>query len=254
MGTTRLMMAFAAGFVALAYLAVWGVPLVNGRIEISATEVSIDRIEAEGFPDASYLKVTNGYLVFAEGDANVSGLDNVSGLEKGDGESESQGKLRNLTVPVISKSQWDRWQAQRRRGEPIDASRLRLAAYFRGEQVARLWPKRKEQAETGKDLDPEPVRMTLAGETEPMKFLLTSPLQSRPQKHSLDLGRMRGLRFEKHHHSLGNLVKGLLVGLGFLAVSIGIFAYHRKHPTRPPRATLNVETLEDLIGPDVDLD
>ncbi len=238
MGTARLMVAFLVGLIALAYLAVWVVPLVNGQIEISATEVTIDRIEAGGFPDASYLKVTGGYLVFAEGDANVS----------------TSGKLRNLTVPVLSKSQWDAWQAQRGRDEPIDASRLRLAVYFRGEQVAQLWPKLKEQAEAGKDLDLPPIQMALTGETEPMKFLLTSPMRSRPKKDTLDLKQMRGLRFEKHHHSLGNLVKGLGIGLGLLMLSIGIIIYHRKHPTRGPRATLNVEMIEDLIGPDIDLD
>ncbi len=248
MGTTRLMTAFLAGFIALAYLAVWIVPLVKGRIEITATEVSIDRIEAEGFPDASYLKVTGGYLIFAEADADVSDLDG------NDKVSKAQGKLHDLTVPVVSNSQWEEWQAHLQRNEPIDASRLRLAVYFRGEQVARLWPKLKQQAEAGKDLDLPPIQMTLTGETEPMKFLLSDPLQSRSRKDSLDLEQIRGLRFDKHHNSLGNLARGLVIGLGLLAFSITVLRYHRKHPARPPKPTLNVETLEYMAGPDFDVD
>lgn len=248
MGTGRLMTAFAAGFVALAYLAVWVVPLVTGRIEITATEVSIEQIEAQGFPDASYLKVTGGYLIFAEGDADVRDLhDNHRASKK-------QGELRSLTVPVVSKSQWDEWRKDLRREEPIDASRLRLAVYFRGEQVARLWPKLKQQAEAGNDLDLPPSQMTLTGETEPMKFLLSEPLRSRSRKDSLKLQQMRGLRFDKHHNSLGNLAKGLAIGLALLAFSIIVLAYHRKRPGRPPRPTLNIETLENLMGPDINLD
>lgn len=252
MGTTRLAAALVAGFIALAYLAVWIVPLVTGGIEISATELSIDRIEAEGFPHAAYLRVTGGYLVFTEGDPDVW---NRPGNEE---VSEAPGELLSLTVPVVSKSQWNAWQASLRQGDPIDASRLRLAVRFRGEQVARHWPELKRQAEAGEELDLPPAQMTVTGETEPMKFLLSDPLQSRPQKGTLDLQQMRGLRFEKHHHSLGNAAKGLAIGLGLLALSIAILRYHRRHPTPPPGATLNVETLEPLIGPgaaaDVDLD
>ncbi len=248
MGTTRLMTAFVAGFIALAYLAVWVVPLVKGRIEITATEVSIERIEAEGFPDASYLKVTGGYLIFAEADADVWDLDD------NDEASKTRGELHDLTVPIVSKSQLDEWQAHLQRNEPIDASRLRLAVYFRGEQVARLWPKLKQQAEAGKDLDLPPIQMTVTGETEPMKFLLSDPLQSRPRKGSLDLEQMRGLRFDKHHNSLGNLAKGLVIGLGLLTFSIAVLRYHRKHPTRPPKPTLNVEAVEYLAGPGIDVD
>ena len=45
MGTTRLTVAFVAGFIGLAYLAVWIVPLAKGRIEITAeaSEV-VDRV------------------------------------------------------------------------------------------------------------------------------------------------------------------------------------------------------------------
>jgi hypothetical protein len=229
------------GFIALAYLSAWVVPLVTGRIEITATEVSIDRIEAEGFPDASYLKVTGGYLIVSEGDADVR-------------LHHEQGELHDLTVPVVSKSQWDEWQTQLQRDEPIDASRLRLAVKFRGEQVAQLWPELKQLAENGSDLDLPPIQMTLIGETEPMKFLLSDPLQSRPRKDSLDLEAIRGMRFEKHYHSLGNLVKGLVIALGLLTFSIAVLVYHRKHPTRAPRPTLNIETLEDMVGPDIDLD
>ena len=248
MGTTRLAVAFVAGFIALAYLAVWVTPLVKGRIEVSATEVSIDRIEAEGFPDAAYLKVTGGYLVFAEGDAEVAGI-----RDKGEA-SKAQGELHHLTVPVVSGPQWEEWQQNLQRDEPIYASRLRLAVRFRGEHVARLWPELKERAESGETLDSEPIQMDVVGETEPMRFLLSEPLQSHPQNSSLDVGQMRGLRFEKHHNSLGNLLKGLAIGLGLLTLSIVIIRYHRRHPTAPPRPTLNVEALEDLAGSDADAD
>ena len=63
-GTFRLFVAFGAGLVGVVFLVLALPPLATGRIEIEATATDIDTIEREGFPQATFLDVQDGNVVF----------------------------------------------------------------------------------------------------------------------------------------------------------------------------------------------
>jgi len=218
MGTTRLAVAFGAGLIGLLYLLMAGNALVMGQIEVWPTELSIDTAESEGFPEPWYLEVTDGYVVFSVAEIH---------LEDDDAE---QPELFRLTLPVVSASLLEKWQASIDQGEPPDAAPLRLLASFDAEQVSELWPEVIDRIESGHPLDIPPAQIALTGDTIVAKHMVYRPYDIKEATENFDWDLMRWLRFERHFHSVGWFVKNLAVALVLLAVAVLMFRYHWSRP------------------------
>ncbi len=241
MGTIRLAVGFLSGLVGILYSIVFFVPLFKGEIEVSPTTVSIDQLESEETPDACWLKVTDGYLVFSEAEATVHG-----------NRSDGSGKIGFLSVPVMSKSLWEKWKAGVEDGKPVDLSTLRLVLVLGGYQVQQLWPEIERQIITEEEITPTAEQMTLIGEAIPKGSFYPKPFSdNRPQSaENLNWDEIVFLRFEKDHCSLVSRLKDLAIGIGLVLLSVAVFTYNRRHPVRPPKPTLNVEVLESLVDVD----
>jgi hypothetical protein len=246
-GTIRLAFMFILGLVGVFYFMLWISPLVGGQIEVWPTEVSIDQIEAEGFPDAEYLKVSDGWIIFSEANLEVG----------------NKGKeISRLTAPVISQSQREAWEESANRREPIDASRFHLFVDFNGEQVARLWPDAEDLRDKKEGLQKSPVKMTVTGDTGPAKHSFYKPMQAGLPKKGLDWEKVRFLKFERHFHSLGNNIKNFIYAIVLLALSVFVFKRHFKKRRRPiPRGTpdplaavVDEASDDDSDDPDIDVD
>ena len=94
--------------------------------------------------------------------------------------------------------------------------------------------------------------MTLIGETIPKGSFYPKPFSdSRPPlAKNLNWDEIVFLRFEKDHCSLVSRLKDLAIGIGLVLLSVAVLTYHRRHPTQPPKPTLNVECLESLVDVD----
>jgi hypothetical protein len=241
MGTIRLAVGVLSGLAGLLYSIVFFVPLFTGEIEVSPTEVSVDLLESEETPDACWLKVTDGYVVFSEAEATVHG-----------NRSDGSGKIGFLSVPVMSKSLWETWKAGVEDDKPIDLSTLRLVLVLGGDQVQQLWPEVERQIISEKKIKPTVEQVTLIGETIPKGSFYPKPFSdNRPQSaENLNWDEIVFLRFEKDHCSLASRLKDLAIGIGLVLLSVAVITYDRRHPTRPPKPTLNVEVLESLVDAD----
>jgi hypothetical protein len=247
LGTTRLAVAFGAGLIALLHLALAINPLVMGMIEVWPTSLSIDTAESEGFPEPWYLEVTDGYIVFAKAEVHLKN------------EDSDPPELFRLTVPVVSASRLEQWQASIEQGEPPDASQLRLLASFNAEQVAELWPDVVARIESSQPLDLPPVQMTLKGDTELAKHMVFKPYDIKDGTENLDWEQMRWLRFERHFHSPGRFLKNLVIGVVLLAVAFAAFKYHRSRPDDVAKNVLDWSAVPGIVDAapdpgDIDLD
>jgi len=231
-GTRRLVVAFGAALVGIAFLALALTPLVTGRIELDPTGTDIDRIEDEGFPDAAFLEVRGGNVVFEHADAWLSG-------------PAGEKRLFQLTAPVVSDALLVNWKHSRAAGNPLDLSRLRLVAVFTGDQVATLWPEVRRKAEAGEALDVEPAKLRLVGETVVAKGQLGLPDFPARRAENLHWEKVRRLRYRVHHDSLGRLLRNLALAAVLLAIAFLTFLYHRRHPTRPSPGGLDITPLFD---------
>jgi hypothetical protein len=243
----RLAFAFGSGLIGILYLALAITPMATGKIEIRPTVVSIDKAESEGFPEARYLNVTGGYVVFSQADLKMEGR-----------EGQSR-ELDRLTAPVVSESLLKQWQTALEQGQPLDASRLRLLVSFNAEQVARLWPELKKRVEAGTAPARPPVRMDVVGETIPAEYMVYKPHELQGRSKDFDLKQIRWLRHERHFNSLGRFLKNLAIGLGLIGLSIAAFWYHRMVPDDVSTDVFDWSALpgagDDTAGiDDIDLD
>lgn len=206
----RLVFAFGVGLFGVFYLVVAISTLVTGQIEAWPTSVTIETVEEQGFPSASYVEVTGGNLVFAEADARMQ--------SQGDGPPA----LKRLIVPVVSLSLLRAWARDAERGEPLDASRFRLFASFEAEQVERLWPDLLEQHGTEVLRDLPPVVMTLAGDIERGEFMFYKPHDFRGRTTGFEWEQVRNLRHGRHFHTPWRFVKNLLIGLLLLGLAVAL--------------------------------
>lgn len=220
MSRPRLAIGFCAGLMGVFYLTLALVPLLTGTIELKPTSLSIDAVESEGFPEANYLIVTDGYIVFADADVRLEDDDATPPV------------IARLTVPVISESLLAEWQADTDHGELPDASRCRLLASFEGEQVAQRWPELAEQIANGDFEELPPVAMTLTGDTVPVDQIVFTPWGLYKQVSHFDQEQARWLRFERHFNSLERAVKNLAIGIGLLLLSLAAFRRTRATPLK----------------------
>ena len=247
MGTTRLAVAFGAGLIGLLYLLMAFNALVMGMIEVWPTELNIDTAESEGFPEPWYLEVTDGYIVFSVAEVHLKN------------EDSNPPELFRLTVPVLSASLLEQWQASIEQSEPPDASQLRLLASFNAEQVAELWPEVLDRIESGQPLDIPSVQMTLTGDTELAKHMVYTPYDIKDGTENLDWEQMRWLRFERHFHSLGGFLKNLVIGVVLLAVAVLMFKYHWRRPDDVAKNVLDWSAVPGIVDAapdpgDIDID
>ncbi|MEN8149405.1 MAG: hypothetical protein ABFS86_06255 [Planctomycetota bacterium] len=231
-GTRRLFIAFGAGLAGVVYLVLVLVPVATGRVEFSATATDIGSIERDGFPDAMYLAVTNGNLVFARARAWLSGR----GEER---------RLFQLTAPVVSDDQLEEWNRSRDAEAPLDLSKLRLVAVFQGEEVKERWPELARRAVAGEPLDVSPEKVSLTGDTVVAKGQLSLPDFPGVRKSGLDWASARRMSHGIHHDSPGRILRHLLIALALLAVSFFTFRHHVRNPTRPSPGGLDLTPLED---------
>ena len=223
-GTLRFFVAFGAGLVGVVFLVLALTPLATGRIEIEATATDIDTIEREGFPQATFLEVKDGNIVFAHARVWLS--------RRGGGR-----RLFQLAAPVVSDTQLEAWERGRDAGEPLDLSGLRLVAVFDGDQVAALWPE--------EPLDVQSAQMPLIGETVTAKGQISLPTFPSRRAMNLDWAHARRLRHGVHHDSVGRLLKNLAIAVTLLMISFLTFRYHRRHPTRSPPGGLDLTPVFD---------
>jgi hypothetical protein len=204
-------------------------------VEFRATKTDIETIERDGFPDAEYLEVQNGNLVFACGQ---------KWLSKTGGRRE----LFQLTVPVVSDRLLASWTRSMETDGPIDLSALRLVAVFRGEDVRARWPELAKQAVEEKSLDEEPVKMSLVGDTVVASGQLGLPTFSGVRSaagKAVDWEQVRRLGHGVHFQSPGRLLRNFLLGAALLALSYFLFRHHRRNPTKPPPGGLDLTPLTD---------
>ena len=212
-GTIRLAIIGLSGFFGVVYLILWISPLVTGKIEIRPTEISIDQIETNGFPDAEHLTVKDAYPVFSEANIQVKN----KGTE-----------ISYVTVPVVSRSLFEKWNAQKEHKEPIDASRFRLFAVFNSEQVTHFWPDAKLLADNKESQKQASAPITITGDTGPAAYWFYKPMKSGFPKKNLDWKKVRCLKLEEHVHSLGRNVKHFIYAGLFLALSLFVISLHLK--------------------------
>jgi hypothetical protein len=240
-GTIRLAIVGLSGFLGFIYLISWISPLSAGQIEIWPTEISIDQIENSGFPEAGHLTVKDAYILFSEADIRVKNR----GTE-----------ISYLSVPAVSRSLLEKWEAQKKQKKFIDASRFRLFVVFSGEQAARLWPSAELLNEKDRRKQ-TPVKMDLTGDTEPSKYWSFRPMKSNFPKKNLDWEKVRVLRFERHFHSLGRSIKDFAISVGLLALSVFVLKLHlkrRREPITPGTPDLIITHDDSLSNDDADLD
>lgn len=234
-GTIRYFLAFGLGLVGVLFLMLGILPLATGRVASSATTVDLASAEEEGFPDAEFLEVTNGNVVFAHARVWIS-------------ERDGSKRLFQLTAPVVSDAQLAAWERSLAGGEPLDLSGLRLVAVFTGEQVASLWPQLVPKALSETPLDLPPARLSLTGDTTVAKGQLSLPLFSAVESTGLDWSQARRLRYGRHEGSPWNVLKHFAVAAVLLALSFLVFRHQRRHPTAPPPAIHDVdEALDELL-------
>ena len=198
MGSMRLAAVFGFGLVGVFYLIVALTPLINGTLELKPTGLDIDTIESEGFPEAEYLEILDGHIVFDQASLHFRGLDDS--------------EFARLTAPVVSESLLSAWQESADQGAPPDATRCRLLVSFEADQVAELWPELDENVREGKPLDLPPLQMVLTGETIPAKHMVIKPYDFVERTTGFDWDQARWLRYERHFNSAGRFVKNLLIG------------------------------------------
>lgn len=240
MGTMRLMVSFGAGLIGILYLVLPINSLVTGKVEIRPTSLSIDEAESEGFPERWYLEVTNGYVVFSEGDIQW------------EDEHAEERELRRLTVPVVSERLLQDWKASSEQDGLLDASQFRVLASFNREQVARLWPGVLDLLQNGQPLDVAPAKLALTGDSEPAKFMVYKPYDFKQHTKNFDWEKVRWLRFERHFYSPARIVKNLLIGSVLVCIGIVVFRYHRRRPDDVADVVLDWSAIPDLH--DIDLD
>lgn len=219
MATGRLVWAFGTGLMGVLYLALVVTSVANGTFELRPTSLSVDAAQAEGLPaDSQYLKVTDGLLVFSQAEILLEDDD------------AARPELKRLTVPVVSEALSAQWETSVAQGELLDAFRCWLLVSFEAEQVARLWPEVVEQVANGEPIEQPPVKMTLVGETIPVRHMVYQPHKFMERTKNFIPENARWMRFERHFNSLGRLVRRLCIGIALLLISVALFKRHRRLP------------------------
>lgn len=243
MGFARWVTLLAAALIGIAYLVVGLVPLLTHGLDLEPVEVSIEAFERGEAADAEYLRVTGGAVVFSEADMFLRKTPDENGR-----------RLFSITAPVVSPAVLGGWKEALKRGDPIDASGMRLAVQFRAEQAEERWPGFVQLAEAGTLEKLPTVGLDVIGETGPLRFLLASPVKSPTIPGSLDPDRVRGMRFEKYASSLGNTLMKLFWAFVWLAIAFGLFVSFRRRPPRPaltgPEVEMAAQAGEDLLDTD----
>jgi hypothetical protein len=147
----------------------------------------------------------------------------------------------------------EKWRTNEEQDEKLDASQFRLLASFDAEQVGRLWPELKACVKDEQPVDKAPVQMTLTGDTEPGEHILHKPHQFEQQTIGLDWEQLRLMRFERHFHSLGRLLKDILVGIVLLTIAIIVFKIHRRLPDDVATDVFDWSAIPEDLDIDIDL-
>lgn len=193
------------GIIGLFYLEISALALILGKVEIQATPVSIESIEQDGYPDSWYLNITDGYILFSISDVVLE---------------DDGGTLKRMMSPVVSESQWNKLKGQWESGTAIDGTNVALLVSFTGEQVGRLWPDVKEQAEAGDGITVTPIKMNLIGDTEEATSMVHLPFDLQSSMDNFELEQAREMRFERHFNNPLSVIKN-----GIIAVLLLVFAY-----------------------------
>jgi len=247
MGTTRLAFAFGTGLIGILYLILGLTPVVTRTIEIKPTSLSIETVESDGFPEAEYLEITGGYLVFSEADVR---------LEDDDAEPPV---LARLTLPVISESQLSDWKADTKNEELPDASRCRLLVSFEADQVIERWPDLAVQIARSDFETLPPVQMTVKGESTLVEYMVFDPWGFTRQVFNFNEDHARWIRHDRHFNSAGRAAKNILIAVGLLVLSGFTFRSHFRRPDDVAQDVLDWSGIPDVAdkdsgGTDTDLD
>ena len=214
-GIFRPALALVAGFGGIIYVVVTLTFLISGKIESKPTEVAIEMIENDGFPEARHLKVTGGHILFREAEVHVSG-----------GEEED----RYVIAPVVSASLRDEWRSSIASDSQFDAAGVRLMVRFNWEQMGRLWPAAKTQVEEGKPPELAAVQMDLLGDSRRGTELVSPPREFRERTTNFDWGHARLLEFEQHYFSPALIAKNLAIAACLILVAFA--AIYLRFPDR----------------------
>ncbi len=222
-GTIRLLIFFVSGFIGIAYSVTWLTDIISGKIEISPTTVSIETLESDGFPQAAYLTVENGCLIFPEANIATRNKDTAASY---------------LAVPVVSKTLQKTWQESVASGKPLDASRFRLFAVFTGEQARKIWPQGHPEPGEAGEWQQSCTPLNLTGETgKSSNAPISEPMDSHIRKTALNWNTVRYLRVNRHWYSLGHSIKYFCYAFILLSISWFTARFHIKNRYKAPTKT-----------------
>lgn len=242
-GTGRLVFVALSGLLGIVYLVLFVTELVAGKIEIRPAQISINQIEAEGFPQANYLNVQDAYFIFSE-----------AGIKP-----KNQGtELNYLAVPVVSQSLMEQWKKNSDNKEPIDGAQFRLYVIFTGQQVENLWPDNTMFLTPEDGWLPVPNQITITGETGPAKWsLFKKPMESQLPKKNINWEEVRYLKYEKHTYSLARSIRHFTYAAILLVLAVFVLMRHMKRHDPIPDGTPDYPgvydnlTSNDSIDPDI---
>lgn len=242
-GTGRLVFVALSGLLGIVYLVLFVTELVAGKIEIRPAQISINQIEAEGFPQANYLNVQDAYFIFSE-----------AGIKP-----KNQGtELNYLAVPVVSQSLMEQWKKNSDNKEPIDGAQFRLYVIFTGQQVENLWPDNTMFLTPEAGWLPVSNQITITGETGPAKWsLFKKPMKSQLPKKNINWEEVRYLKYEKHTYSLARSIRHFTYAAILLVLAVFVLMRHMKRHDPIPDGTPDYPgvydnlTSNDSIDPDI---
>ncbi len=231
-GTIRLLIIFISGFIGMAFLVIWLTEIVSGKIELSPTTVSIETIEADGFPRAAYLNVEDVCPIFPEASIANRNKDTASSY---------------LAVPMVSHTLQKIWLESVATGKPLDASRFRLFAVFTGEQAQKMWPQgHPEPGEPG-EWQQSCESISITGETGKSTYaFISKPMDSHIIKTGLNWSTVRYLKVNKHWYSLWHSINYFCYAFVLLSISGLTARFHIRNPCKAQPKT----QLDPLVSHD----
>jgi hypothetical protein len=213
----RLLVGIFSAFFGVLFLVVVAVILFTGRLELRPTSLTIESAEDEGFPDAEFIRVIGGHIVFSEAEIDLS---------------FNEDELLYVTAPVVSDSLRKEWQATGADGERLDASRLRLMVTFDGERFRKLWPEEASRILGGEPHELTTVQMDVQGESELSKFMTFKPSDFDSRTDGFDWEQARAVTHGRHFNGPGTIVKYVVYAAGLFVFALVVIMYGAPAPPK----------------------
>jgi hypothetical protein len=210
LGFTRLMIGLGFGFLGIIFLVIAVLPIFKGYSESEPTEISVETVENEGFPDQKYLLITGANVVFSR--AQIALV-------------EDKTEFDFISAPAISGSLWSAWKESQGSGEALNAESVRLLVRFERDDLVDLWAQTKEQGDQSHDLFT--LRMDVVGWSRPMQETWVNRGQFSYLNDTIDWDQLRVLDFQRSDPRYWDFAKRMALAVGFAAISILLLFYRR---------------------------